>query len=311
MDLGRIARSRTLWKVLAVLLLLEGGAASGWLVFFFDAALGLLVFGISLLAVQSIALVSFLCGGRVEQQRTWFTRFARTRESRRSYYEPFRVSGDPTLAKRVNALRPARAFVTLTSREQMLEWRRSIRHQIMHSFAPDQTLPRIHLMREVSVGARLSRALVTFEAGDGTTIPAYLFRPEIAQRLPAVLVIPGHGRGIVETAGLVPSYQHGAALALARAGFITLTPELRGFGHLGERLGTDHNRVAMRALQVGIFYRSILLHDLRRALTALLNQPEVDPECVAVTGCSLGGDLSVTLGALDTRVRARGRLRGC
>ncbi len=37
MDLGRIARSRTLWKVLAVLLLLEGGAASGWLVFLVGA----------------------------------------------------------------------------------------------------------------------------------------------------------------------------------------------------------------------------------------------------------------------------------
>lgn len=54
----------------------------------------------------------------------------------------------------------------------------------------------------------------------------------------------------------------------------------------------------------GTSYSAILLQDLRQALTALMELSAVDPARVAVTGCSLGGDLSLTLGALDTRVQA-------
>jgi dienelactone hydrolase len=162
----------------------------------------------------------------------------------------------------------------------------------------------MRVLREVDIDKGLSRAFVTYEASDGTTIPAYLFRPRNEGPLPGVFVIPGAGRGIVETAGVVRSYQHGAALALARAGFITFTPELRGFGHLGGVIGTDPSRVARKALLIGSSYYAVLMNDLRRGLTAFLSHPSVDPSRVAVSGCSLGGDLSITLGALDTRVTA-------
>jgi dienelactone hydrolase len=191
----------------------------------------------------------------------------------------------------------------------MLSWREAIRRQLIADlyakvFVPEEKSPTFQVLQELSLNGGVSRAFVTYEAADGTTIPAYLFRPRINQRAPAVLVVPGHGRGIVETAGVVNSYQNGVALALAQAGFVTLTPELRGFGHLGEVLGTDHSRVALRALMYGTSYSAILLHDLRQGLTALMEHSTVDPARVAVTGCSLGGDLSVTLGALDTRVQA-------
>jgi hypothetical protein len=80
--------------------------------------------------------------------------------------------------------------------------------------------------------------------------------------------------------------------------------ELRGFGHLGEVLGTDHGYVASRALMAGSSYPAVVLGDLRRALSVLATHPAVDADRIAVTGCSLGGDLAVTLGALDPRVAA-------
>jgi hypothetical protein len=282
-----------LWRALAVVVACEGLAASAWLTFVLDGSPGHVEFGVALLATQLAVIVAFLCGGRAEQKQAWFSRALRVFESRRSYYEPLQVVGDPTLA-RVFMLRPARHLVTLTSPEQMLSWREAIRRQLIADlyakvFVPEEKSPTFQVLQELSLNGGVSRAFVTYEAADGTTIPAYLFRPRINQRAPAVLVVPGHGRGIVETAGVVNSYQNGVALALAQAGFVTLTPELRGFGHLGEVLGTDHSRVALRALMYGTSYSAILLHDLRQGLTALMEHSTVDPARVAVTGCSLGG----------------------
>jgi dienelactone hydrolase len=284
-------------------------ALSAWLAFCFGQPPGHFEFWLAALATPLGAMVGFLYGGRAEQQRAWFTRFAQFYESRRPYYKPVRVGGDPTLSRRRSAMKPARPFAPLTSPEQMSAWRDTTRREIINglyqeAFAPELEAPGIRVLQEVNLDGGITRAFVTYDAADRTTIPAYLFRPKGDELLPAVLVVPGNGRGIVETAGLVRSYQNGAAMALARAGFVTLTPELRGFGHLGSTLGTDHPRVALNALMAGRSYSAIIIHDLRRALTALLGDRAVDPTRVAVSGSSLGGDLAITLGALDTRVSA-------
>jgi dienelactone hydrolase len=294
---------------MALLVGLELLATSAWLAFGFGRPPDHFEFGIAALATPFAAIVGFLCGGRAEQREAWLTRLASIYESRRPAYEPLRVGGDPTLSLRLRAVKPSRPFATLTSPEQMSAWREAVRREIItglyeEAFAPEDNAPSIRVLREVDVDGRISRAFVTYEASDGTTIPAYLFRPRTDRPMPGAFVIPGSGRGIVETAGLVKSYQHGAALALARAGFVTLTPELRGFGHLGKVNGIDPSRVARNALLIGSSYYAVVLHDLRRGLTAFLSHQSVDPAHVAVTGCSLGGDLSITLGALDTRVSA-------
>jgi len=309
LTLARLLRSRTFWRVVSVVALCECLAASAWLLFLLNASTSHTLFALALLATQLLALIGFLSGGRAQQQQGWLTWLTGAIEARRAYYEPVSLSGDPTLLHRMSALRPDREFAPLTSPEAMREWRRRIRLQLTETlfrspFAQSGKAPEIHTLRTVQLGT-LSRSLVTFEANDGTAIPGYLFQPDDADRpRPVALVIPGHGRGIVETAGIVKSYQHGVALALARAGFVTLTPELRGFGHLGEVSGAGHTRVAIRALLAGTSYYAVLLDDLRRGLSALLDLPAIDPDRVVVTGCSLGGDLSVTLGALDERVSA-------
>ena len=282
---------------------------SPWLSFWFDRTPGQLEFALAALATPLVAIVGFLSGARAEQVGAWFTRLASLYESRRPYYETLQVSGDPTLAHCLEALKPLRPFAALTSAEQMSAWRDAVRRDITSRlyedpFGPQANPPTIRVLREVDIDKGLVRAFVTYEASDGTTIPAYLFRPRSKGHLPGVFVIPGAGRGIVETAGIVKSYQHGAALALARAGFVTFTAELRGFGHLGAAVGTDPSRVARKALLTGSSYYAVLMHDLRRGLTAFLSHPSVDPTRVAVSGCSLGGDLSITLAALDTRVSA-------
>ncbi|HEU0079276.1 MAG TPA: dienelactone hydrolase family protein, partial [Longimicrobiaceae bacterium] len=108
---------------------------------------------------------------------------------------------------------------------------------------------------------------------------------------------------IVETAGLAPSYQHGAALRLARAGYVTFTPELRGFGYLGLRIGNEHLTTANNALLAGRSYKAFLLRDLRGMVDWLGAHPAVDAARMGVTGVSFGGEMSVDLAAVDPRLR--------
>jgi len=303
----RIARSRLLRQVLAPFVLLQALCVWGWWMSAGEP-FAYVRFAFGMGAASALALVGCFAGGQLERRLALFSRLARTREARRSYYERLEHPGDVTLERWVAGSRPQRAVADLSATGLTPEWRRETRAAITSLYEgpwveADGALGTRRLQAE-TVRNGITRTLVTFAGPDGIRIPAYLFSPPGSGRRPAALVIPGHGRGIVETAGRVPSYQHGAALELADAGYVTLTMELRGFGHLGEVIGTDHAYVASRALLAGSSYPAIVLGDLRRALSVLAALPAVDAERIAVTGCSLGGDLAVTLGALDSRVAA-------
>ena len=305
----RIRHSRLFWRVLGTLLALELFAGLAWLLFLLRKQPGHLEYGIALLAAHVMAVVTFACGGRVEQQHAWFTRLARICEMRRPAYQELHEPATRLDPSPTSSPSPSREVAPLTSPEGMAAWRDVTRHELVDRlyatcFSSNPSTPTLQVLGHTVLDGGIGRTFLTFEATDGASIPAFLFCPSTTAPLPAALVVPGHGRGIVETAGLTASYQHGVALALARAGFVTLSPELRGFGYLGVRSGTDHISLARRALREGTFYYAVVLRDLRVALTVLSNDHHVDANRIAVTGCSLGGDLSLTLGALDPRVAA-------
>ena len=152
-----------------------------------------------------------------------------------------------------------------------------------------------------SVGP-IRRTLIRYTSWDGTRIPAYVLDPG-GTSTAAVLVVPGHGVGIGATAGFVEDYQHQAALALARRGYLVLTPEIRGFGMLAPDGRPAHRLVSAAALVAGTSYKALVVRDLHRALTVLQHWQGADRNRLAVVGTSLGGELSVLLATLDPRVK--------
>jgi dienelactone hydrolase len=149
-------------------------------------------------------------------------------------------------------------------------------------------------------GDGLWRELVWLHTEEALRIPVYLFLPAEADGpRPAVVVFPGHGV-IAQTAGLQQSYQRANALELARAGFVTLTMELRGFGRLG---ALGHLQIDAAVRLVGRTWYGLLVQDGMRALDYLLTRPEVDPTRIGATGIGAGGALTMYTAALDDRVR--------
>jgi fermentation-respiration switch protein FrsA (DUF1100 family) len=145
------------------------------------------------------------------------------------------------------------------------------------------------------------RELVWLNTEEDLRVPVYLLVPANTrdEPSPAVVIFPGHGT-IAQTAGLEKSYQQANALELARAGFVTLTVEPRGFGRL-DAIG--HLRIDTAARLVGRTWYGLLAQDGMRAMDYLLARPEVDAARIGAAGIGAGGALAMYVAALDDRIQ--------
>lgn len=228
--------------------------------------------------------------------------------------EAFEISGDPFLVHWVQSQKPNLPRPDFTSPSGLRKWQDSLHRTLVTEIfkIPDVESPvEVHTQKLSStmVDSHTTRIFLSYQSFDGTSIPAYLFLPPATGRKPAILVLHGHlgddeGQGITQTAGIVDSYQHGNALELARAGFITLTIEFRGFGYLGAGTKGGHEYVAYNALLSGSFYKAIVSRDIKYAVDLLGAMDEVDPQRIGITGASYGGEMAVTYAALDRRIKA-------
>jgi len=194
-----------------------------------------------------------------------------------------------------------------TTRAEWEAWRTEFRERLWdllgvgdhpwQPYGPDELQAEVKERIQVD---GLWRELIWLNTEQALRVPAYLFLPvEADGPRPAVVVFPGHG-AITQTSGLQKSYQRANALELARAGFVTLTMELRGFGMLS---ALGHLQIDAAARLVGRTWYGLLVQDGMRAMDYLLTRPEVDPTRIGATGIGAGGALTMYTSALDDRVR--------
>lgn len=167
----------------------------------------------------------------------------------------------------------------------------------------------------------LVRERVVFDTEAHMSIPCILLKPKDMKpdgQNAAILCCHGHGPGKDAVAGIRDCPENAAfidwhnfdfGVQMAKAGFLTLCPELRGFG---ERLdsptpypGRDPCNVDyIKGTLLGYYPLTLNLWDIGRCVDYLQTRPEVDPARIGMMGISGGGTMTTFCAAYDRRIRA-------
>jgi len=145
-------------------------------------------------------------------------------------------------------------------------------------------------------------------------VPAYLLRPKgLDSPAPGMLALHGHGVGKIVPAGLTEGAEDELdyGVQAVRQGYVTLVPDIRGFGELMAAHDIAHEGAVQSCLILaawanilGYTAMGMRMHDLRCCLDFLEQRSEVDADRLYLTGHSGGGMCTVFLSAIDARVKA-------
>jgi len=174
----------------------------------------------------------------------------------------------------------------------------------------------------------LIKQRILFDVEENLAAVAYIFRPErpAKAKLPAILCCHGHGpvgkeavmgnRSTAEHVAAIAQCNYDYGLQMAKAGFVTIAIDWRGFGERDDRRKPNANPTqipgqrdpcevhGIRATLLGQTLLGLNLHDGRRALDLLCQQPFVDADRIGVMGLSFGGTMTTWFAMLDERIRA-------
>jgi dienelactone hydrolase len=186
--------------------------------------------------------------------------------------------------------------------EAVEEWRGATRATLEELLGPwpDHADLAPEIVSERHLPGGVVEQVLHFDAEPIMSVPATLLLPSGGTRQPAVLAIHGHGPGRTEAI-------EGWGRQLAKAGFVVLAPDLRGFGERSEGVWEGKEWCDLNAVAATMAGRSPLtqnLWDLRRSLDLLVGHPRVDPDRLGAVGFSYGATCTLFLAAIDDRVRA-------
>jgi acetyl esterase/lipase len=167
----------------------------------------------------------------------------------------------------------------------------------------------------------LIRERIVLDTEAGMSVPCLLVKPKDMpsdKQQAAILCSHGHGRfgkdpvaGIRSSAGHIADIEqmnYNYAEQMARAGYLTLAPDLRVFGERrdGENPfpGRDPCNVNyIKGSIMGVYPLTLNVWDMMRCIDYLQTRPEVDPQRIGMMGLSQGGTMTTFTTALEPRIK--------
>ena len=224
---------------------------------------------------------------------------------------------------RYSELKPKLKF-PIESPEAWPAWRTQARAKLTELIGLPQPLseprPAIQVTYEPAVARPgYIRQMVRFETRPGLEAVGWLLIPEKSSGpKPAMICLPGHGRGADEITGLdekgrdnemAQTYQHNFALQCVRQGHVTLALEMIGFGHRRDPASRKRGAgasscmpAAGAALMLGESMVGWRVWDVIRSIDFLTTLSDVDSSRIGLMGISGGGTVASYAAALDPRV---------
>ncbi len=228
--------------------------------------------------------------------------------------------------KRYMATKPALGFHAV-SQEKAEQWQIEARRKLWELLgeppADEVRVPLNPRYGEVRKLPGYRRQTVIFTTRPNLEAFAYILIPDDVKPLeqrPAILCLPGHGRGVDDLVGLNEDgtqrdhhdgYQHDFAVQCVQRGYVVLALEVLGFGRRRDpaacKSGAGSSScqpAAGAALLLGETMAGWRTWDASCAFDLLESRPEVDGERLGLIGISGGGTVGLYTAALDKRVKA-------
>ncbi|MFA5865922.1 MAG: alpha/beta hydrolase family protein [Phycisphaerae bacterium] len=167
----------------------------------------------------------------------------------------------------------------------------------------------------------LIRQRVVFNSEEFMSVPCQVLRPknmEGDKSNPAILCSHGHGPyGKDAVAGIRSDSGHIAQIAdlnynyaeqMAKAGFLTIAPDLRSFGERRDGVDPFPGRDAcnvnfIKGALIGVYPLTLNIWDFKCCIDYLETRPEVDPERIGMMGLSQGGTMTTFTTAFEKRIK--------
>jgi hypothetical protein len=225
-------------------------------------------------------------------------------------------------ARDLYAAAPRRLAFEARNRAQAEVWQRRLRAKLIEllgGFPAER-----HPLRPIKIEERefpgYRREKIVFESRPGVSVLAYILLPEKRRTpTPAMICIPGHGRGVDDIVGIdeqghdrtdKPGYQHDFAIQVVEAGMAAVAIEPIGFGcrrdELNARRGLAQKGcepIAGGALMVGQTLIGWRVWDVMRTLDYMATRSDLDSQRVGCMGISGGGTATLFSTAIEPRLR--------
>ncbi|PYT09853.1 MAG: acetylxylan esterase [Acidobacteria bacterium] len=165
-----------------------------------------------------------------------------------------------------------------------------------------------------------TREKIVFQSRDNLSVFGYLLLPEkVSSPVPAIVCLPGHGRGCDDIVGIAENgqqresksgYARDFALQVVERGYAAFAIEQLAFGcrrdDAARKKGGGQSSCQPAAGAALLFGQTMIgwrVWDVIRAIDYLLSRSEIDSSRIATMGISGGGTVSLFSAALDERIK--------
>lgn len=221
---------------------------------------------------------------------------------------------------------PKLAFTGSTS-EQWAAWRAAALPKLLELLGdfPDKIDMEPEVEMSIADG-ELIRERVVFNSEANMSVPCVVLRPRhMKPDRSGAAIVCSHGHGIFSqlsgknpVAGVRSSpeliqeieiYNYNYAEQMAKAGYLTISPDLRGFGERrdGENPFPGRDTCDVNFIKgsiLGLYTLTLNIWDMKCCVDYLEARPEVDPGRIGMMGLSGGGTMTTFTSAVEPRIKA-------
>jgi dienelactone hydrolase len=209
-----------------------------------------------------------------------------------------------------------------SKRKEAEAWQKALRAKVTELIGLHPAKPALQAQTlEVRDFPTYRREKFVFQSVPGAYVLGYLLTPKEGKAPhPAVICLPGHGRGVDDIVGIddkgagrtdKAGYQHDFALQVVEHGMAAVAIEQMAFGCRREPKAAARNLgasscqpLAGAALLLGETMVAWRVQDVMRTVDWIETRDELDPKRVGCMGISGGGTITTFASALEPRIKA-------